>query len=130
MTPKFSIRRALLGTALYLLLALAIKKLGPLYLAPETVLRLGGMWIAVPVIVFANALPKSLVPLDRATCDPAIGQAMRRFVARALVLGGIGFVLAYALAPVAIANSLAASLLLIALIAAIVRVVRTVRRIA
>jgi hypothetical protein len=128
MTPLFTLGRALLGTALYLLLALAIQKLGPYCFSAETVTRLGGMWIAVPAIVMANALPKKLIPLDRLAGDPAQAQALRRFVARALVLGGIGFMLAYALAPLAIANSLATSLLAIAVIVTGLRVMWSARR--
>jgi len=129
MMPKSTLARALLGAALYLLVALAIRKLGPSWFAPDTVSRLGGMWIAVPSIVIANALPKKKrVPLDRLACDPAEVQALRRFVAQALVLGGIGFMLAYGLAPLAVANSMAASLLAIALIAVGLRIVWSARR--
>ncbi len=129
MIPKSPIARTLLGTALYLLVALAIRKLGPAWFAPETITRLGGMWIAVPSIVIANVLPKQkMVPLDRLAGDPAEVQALRRFVARALVLGGIGFMLAYALAPLAAANSMAASLMAIAVIAVGLRIMWSARR--
>jgi len=129
MMPQSPIARALLGTALYLLVALAIRKLGPSWFAPDTVTRLGGMWIAVPSIVIANVLPKKkMIPLDRIAGDPAQVQALRRFVARALVLGGIGFMLAYALAPLAVANSMAASLMAIALVVVGLRIMWSGRR--
>jgi hypothetical protein len=128
MTSMFTLGRTLLATALYLLAAFAIQKLGPLWFGPETVARLGGMWIAVPAIVIANALPKKLVPLDRIAGDPAQAQALRRFVARALVLGGVGFMLAYALAPMAVANSMATSLLAIAVIVVGLRIMWSARR--
>ena len=128
MSSAFTLVRALLATALYLLLALAIQKLGPSLFSVETVTRLGGMWIAVPAIVIANALPKKLVPLDRLGSDPAQAQALRRFVARALVLGGVGFMLAYALAPLASANSMAASLLALSVIVVGLRIMWSARR--
>lgn len=127
MMPKSPLARALLGAALYLLVALAIRKLGPACFGAETVARLGGMWIAVPCIVIANALPKKLVPLHRVAGDPARADALRRFVARALVLGGIGFMLAYALAPMAVANSMATSLLAIAVIVTGLRIMWSAR---
>ena len=127
MTSASTLGRALLGAALYLLVALAIKKLGPSVFSPETVTRLGGLWIAVPAIVIANAVPKKLVPLDRMGNNPAEAEALRRFVARALVLGGIGFMLAYALAPLAIANSMAASLMAISLIVVGLRIMWSAR---
>jgi hypothetical protein len=129
MIPKSTLPRALLGAALYLLVALAIRKLGPSCFAPDTVARLGGMWIAVPSIVIANALPKKkMIPLDRLASDLAEVQALRRFVAWALVLGGIGFMLAYALAPLAVANSMATALMAIAVIATGMRIVWSARR--
>jgi hypothetical protein len=128
MTSMFTLGRALLGAALYLLVAFAIQKLGPRCFSAETVARLGGMWIAVPAVLLANALPKKLVPLDRIAGDPAHAQALRRFVARALVLGGVGFMLAYALAPIAAANAMATSLLAIAVIAVGVRIMWSGRR--
>jgi hypothetical protein len=128
MTSMFTLGRLLLGSALYLLLALAIQKLGPYCFTAETVARLGGMWIAVPALLIANALPKKLIRLDRIACDAAQAQALRRFVARALVLGSVGFMLAYALAPLAIANSLATSLLAIAVIVTGLRILWSARR--
>jgi hypothetical protein len=51
------------------------------------------------------------VPLARLSCDPAREQTLRRFGGRALVLGGLGYALAYALAPIVIASTLAICLL-------------------
>jgi hypothetical protein len=76
-----------------------------------TAQRLMGMLFGAVVLVTANAMPKRLVPLARLSCDPAREQTLRRFAGRALVLGGLGYTLAYALAPVAIASNLAICLL-------------------
>ena len=110
-------------SALYLLLCLVVQKVGPQFFAPETVARLGGMLIGLPATVMGNALPKTLVPLERLARAPAGAEPMRRFVGRTMVLGGVGFMLAYALAPLQIANSLATSLMAIAMIVLGARIV-------
>jgi hypothetical protein len=52
-----------------------------------------------------------LVPLARLSCDPVREQTLRRFAGRVMVLGGLGYALAYAFAPIAIAPTLAICLL-------------------
>ncbi len=83
-----------------------------------------GMLMGTVTIVAANAIPKKLVPLARMTCDPAREQRLRRFGARALVLGGVGYTLAFALAPIAIASTLAVCLLAPAFLAVAASVAR------
>jgi hypothetical protein len=70
-----------------------------------------GMLMGSVVLVSANAIPKRLVPLARLSCDPAREQTLRRFGGRVLVLGGLGYTFAYALAPIPIASTLAICLL-------------------
>jgi hypothetical protein len=106
------IRRSLLIAAIYLLTAVVLNELRQRHVVgAETVVRLMGMLMGSVVLVSANAIPKRLVPLARQSCDPAREQTLRRFGGWALVLGGLGYTLAYALAPIAIASTLAIFLL-------------------
>ncbi|MFP5390374.1 MAG: hypothetical protein ACLGI6_02355 [Gammaproteobacteria bacterium] len=129
------IRRSLLIAAIYLLSALVLNELRQHQLvSAETVMRLMGILIGSAVLVSANALPKKLVPLERLSCAPAREQGFRRFTAWALVAGSLGFMLAYALAPIAIASTLAICLLAPAVLVVLgigarcVRMNRTARR--
>ena len=106
------IRRALLVAAIYLSAAVMLNEFRQYHIvSAETALRLLGMLFGSVVIVSANAIPKRLMPLARLSCDPAREQTRRRFGGWALVLGGMGYTLAYALAPIAIASTLAICLL-------------------
>lgn len=112
MTLDHPIRRALAVAALYLLAALMLTALRQHeVISAETVQRLMGVLMGAVVIASANLIPKRLVPLARASCDPTREQMLRRFCGRVLVLGGLGYTLAYALAPIAIASTLAICLL-------------------
>jgi hypothetical protein len=112
MIPNHPIRRALSIAALYLLASVVLQALRQRgFVSAETVMRLMGMLMGLVVIVTANTVPKRLVPLARLSCDPARDQAFRRIGGWALVLGGLGYTLAYALAPIAIASKLAIYLL-------------------
>ena len=112
MTLDHPIRHALAVAALYLLAALILNQLRlHQIISGETVQRLMGVLMGTVVIATANLIPKRLVPLARVSCDPAREQTLRRFCGRVLVLGGLGYTLAYALAPLAIAAMLAICLL-------------------
>ena len=112
MTLDHPIRRALSVAALYLLAALALDELRlHEVLSAETVQRLMGVLMGTVVIASANLIPKRLVPLARVSCDPAREQMLRRFCGRVLVLGGLGYTLAYMLAPIDVAATLAMCLL-------------------
>jgi hypothetical protein len=107
-----SLRRALTIAAIYLSTALVLNELRQRHLVgDEAVVRLMGMLMGAVVIVSANAIPKRLVPLARLSCAPAREQTLRRFCGWAGVLGGLGYTLAYALAPIAVAGKLAICLL-------------------
>lgn len=110
MTSSFRIRRALF-MASCLVLPLSVSAIGRQYFDAATVIRMTGMVMGALLVVWANAMPKMLVPLDRLSCAPAREQALRRFAAWAMVLGGLGYLLAFALAPIAIASTLAICLL-------------------
>ncbi len=125
MTMDHPARRSLLIAAGYLLLTLTIKELGRhAVIGAETADRLMGMLMGALAVIAGNQIPKKLVPLASLTCDPARDQVMRRFCGRALVLGGLGYMLAFALAPAAIAATLAICLLAPAVVAVGVVAVR------
>lgn len=106
------IRRSLLIAALYLLAAFVLNELRQRHIvSAEAAVRLMGMVMGSVILVSANAIPKRLVPLARLSCDPAREQTLRRLGGWALVLGGLGYTLAYMLAPIAIASTLAVCLL-------------------
>jgi hypothetical protein len=62
-------------------------------------------------MVGGNAIPKTLVPLPRLSCAPSREQTLRRVCGWAAVLGGLGYTLAYAFAPMTIAGQLANGIL-------------------
>ena len=106
------IRRALSVAALYLLTALILDQLRlHQVIGAEAVQRLMGLLMGTVVILSANLIPKRLVPLARLSCDPAREQALRRVCGRVLVLGGLGYTLAFVLAPIQVAPVLAICLL-------------------
>lgn len=112
MIMNHPIRRSLLVAAIYLLTAVVLNELRQRQLvSAEMAMRLMGMLMGSAVLVSANAIPKRLVPLARLSCAPAREQTLRRFAAWTLVLGGLSYTLAYALAPIAIASTLAICLL-------------------
>ena len=112
------LRRSLLIAAVYLLTAVTLNALGQRHvISAETIERLMGVLMGTVVIISANAIPKRLVPLARLSCEPAREQTLRRFGGRVLFLGGLGYTLAFALAPIAMASTLAICLLAPAVIA-------------
>ncbi len=112
MTLDQPIRRSLLIAAFYLLTALTLNELRRLQVIDaEMVQRTMGILMGIGVLISANAIPKRLVPLANLSCDPAREQRLRRFCGVILVLGGLGYTLAYMMAPIAIASTLAIGLL-------------------
>lgn len=112
MIMNHPIRRSLLIAAAYLLAAVVLSELRQHHVvSADTVERLMGMLMGSVLLISANAIPKKLLPLARLSCDPGREQTLRRLGGWALVLGGLGYTLAYALAPIAIASTLAIGLL-------------------
>ena len=112
MIMNHPIRRALLIAAVYLSAAVVLSELRQHHVvSADTVVRLMGMLMGSVVLLSANVIPKKLIPLERLSCDPGREQTVRRLGGWALVLGGLGYTLAYALAPIAIASTLAICLL-------------------
>jgi hypothetical protein len=112
MIMKNPIYRSLLIAAIYLLTAVILNELQQHQLvSAEMSQRMMGLLMGSVVLVSANAIPKKLVPLARLSCDPAREQTLRRIAGWALTLGGLGYTLAYALAPIAVASTLAICML-------------------
>jgi len=116
-----TIVRALLGAALILGASAAIARLTPAYLTPEMAQRLMGALLGAVVVVYANAIPKAISACTRRGRNAAQEQAARRFAGWAMVLGGLGYMLAFLFAPFSIALTLATCLLAGALLAAVAR---------
>src|SRR5471030_2671395 len=112
---------ALLCAALLLALPLLAKLLPPTYAASWLGQRLLGIMMGVVVMLYANVVPKALRSLSHLQCNPATEQSIRRFGGWSLVLGGLGYVLAWLFAPIAQANMLAVALLGTALCALLLR---------
>ncbi|HEU4852032.1 MAG TPA: hypothetical protein VFT37_07740 [Telluria sp.] len=121
-SPKVaSLARAALLAVLFIGIAAALKHTPADYIDPELARRIVGVMTAGIVILYANMVPKSLTPLAALQCDPAAEQALRRFTGIVLVLGGIGYALAWMFAPLDSANAIAMALLGAALAVVLVR---------
>ena len=112
MFTNHSMRRSVLIVAIYLATAVVLHELRLRHVVTaDTVTRLLGMLMGLMVLSSANAIPKSLLLLAQPPNAPARAQTLRRLATAALVLGSLGYTLAYALAPIAIASTLAICLL-------------------
>lgn len=118
------ITRALAGAAFILAASALLRWAAPEYLDAEMAARLTGVLLGFVVVVYANAIPKSLVVLARLRCNPANEQAARRFAGWSLVLGGLGYMAASLLAPLASMHLVGGAILAVALAAAILRCMR------
>ena len=103
-TSQFSqLCRAVLAASFILAAAAVLAWASPAYLDPEWARRLGGALLGGVVVVYANAVPKALSRRMRCA-SPAADPAARRFAGWALVLGGLGYMLAWLLAPLNMAG--------------------------
>ncbi len=116
-----SMGHALLVAGALLSTPLMLRVLSPEFLSQEFARRTMGVLMGVVVVVYANAVPKALIPLARLRRNPIAEQALRRFTGWTLVLGGLAYMLIWAAAPLAYANALAASALGAALLLVVVR---------
>jgi hydrogenase-4 membrane subunit HyfE len=117
MITKFQIRRLLSVAAIFFLAsALLNALLQRQMVSAETAARLMGMLQGIIVIVCANDVPKRLPPLERLYCNPAHDLAYRRFIGWMSVAAGLGFTLAFALAPLPIARHVGICILVLPLL--------------
>jgi hypothetical protein len=120
----YPIGRALAGAMFIIAASALLRWASPDYLSAEMARRLTGVLLGLVVLVYANAIPKSLVALARLRCSPAREQAARRFAGWSLVLGGLGYIAAALTAPLASIHLVGGSILAVALAAAILRCMR------
>lgn len=113
--------RGLFAAALFLGATAALRWLSPTYIDAGLGQRLIGIMMGTLVVVYANALPKTLIPLAALRCRPARDQAVRRFIGIALVSGGVGYILAWIVAPIGVAHVYAMAALGTAFLVAILR---------
>jgi hypothetical protein len=124
MSARFPLGRSLLAAGVIIAISAALSWLAPAYISTELSQRLLGALLGAVVVVYSNAIPKMLVARARLRCTPAEDQAARRFAGWSLVLGGVGYMLAWLFAPLAIAALIGGAVLAAALLMAIVRCLR------
>lgn len=124
MKHAFPLVRALFVAAMILGASAALKWAAPEHLSPEWALRLSGALLGLVVVFYANVIPKSLTSLARLGGSPAAEQAARRFAGWSLVLGGLGYMLAMFVAPLASMHVVGGVVLAAALAAAMLRCLR------
>ena len=125
MNAKSQLVRSLLIGVLIIAIAGALSWLAPAYISAELSHRLLGALLGAVVVVYANAIPKMLATRVRLRCTPAEDQAARRFAGWSMVLGGVGYMLAWLFAPLGLAALIGGGLLAGALLIALVRCLRT-----
>jgi Ca2+/Na+ antiporter len=69
------------------------------YIGDETAKRAVQVAIGLILVYFANLAPKTLEPLAD-SCDPSRVRALQRFSGWALVIGGLGYSLAWLVVPI------------------------------
>ena len=124
MNTAFPLGRSLFAAALIIGASAALKWAAPDYLSPAWALRLTGVLLGFVVVFYANVIPKSLTRMARLHCSPAAEQAARRFAGWSLVLGGLGYMLAMLVAPLAIMHLVGGGILAVAVAAALLRCLR------
>jgi hypothetical protein len=124
MKHAFPLGRALFAALLIVAASAALKWAAPGYLSPEWALRLSGALLGLVVVFYANVIPKSLTSLARLRGSPAAEQAARRFAGWSLVLGGLGYILAMLVAPLASMHPVGGAILAVSLAAAMLRCLR------
>ena len=124
MNVTFQLGRSLLGAALIIAISATLSWLAPSYISTETSHRLLGALLGAVVVFYSNTIPKVLASRARSRCSPAADQAARRFAGWSLVLGGLGYMLAWLLAPIGMASLIAGALLGAGFLLAVLRCLR------
>lgn len=92
----------------FLAVAAALKFLGPQHV--DLGQRILGVMSGMVVVFYSNAIPKALEPLAKLK-NPARHEALMRFIGWCLVLGGLGYALAWIVVPLEYAVTVAVTLL-------------------
>lgn len=127
MSQKKNVRNALFIAGAMIGLSLIVvfaDKAG--YIGDETGKRVIQVAIGLMVVYFSNLAPKTLEPLSEGR-DPARVQALQRFTGWALVLGGLGYALAWMVAPIEHAAIISMAILGSALLLVVARCFWTVK---
>ena len=103
MTIRNAITLAGLMITVSLALAMAVRAD---WIGGDAMERMQGVMMGLIVMVFSNLAPKTLEPLASG-CDPSRKQAIQRFSGWTLVLGGLGYSLAWLVLPIAYAGTVA-----------------------
>lgn len=116
--------RAVALAALILAASALLGWASPAYLSDESARRLLGVLLGAVVVGFSNTIPKMLASRSRLRCSPAQDQAARRFAGWSMVLGGLGYMLAWIFAPLSMAALIGGAALAIGLTLALLRCLR------
>lgn len=100
-TPRSRFWRDLIMASSLIGVALMLAFFRPAGLSAETGMRGLGALMGLMVAVYANEVPKRLPQVSR--CDPARQQSLRRFIGWMLVLGSLGYAVAWIAVPIRIA---------------------------
>jgi len=117
-------RKGLIIAGVLLGVTALVAFLSPDFIRHDLGQRLLGILTGALIVYYANAVPKALRPLAKLRCDPAVEQAIRRFVGWSIVLGGTAYTLSWILTPVDVAAMLAPSLLGTTLLVVFIRTAR------
>ncbi len=118
MTIRNAITLAGLMITVSLALAMAVRAD---WIGGDAMERMQGVMMGLIVMVFSNLAPKTLEPLASG-CDPSRKQAIQRFSGWTLVLGGLGYSLAWLVLPIAYAGTVAMVVLASAVALVVARV--------
>lgn len=95
-----TLRNALILAGLMLTVSLALATaVGADWIGSDAMERAQGVMMGLIVVVFSNLAPKTLEPLSASSCDPSRKQSLQRFSGWTLVLGGLGYALAWLVLP-------------------------------
>lgn len=125
-SPKTnSLVRAVLLAALFLGVAASLEFLP---VDDDMAKRVIGVMTGAMVVFYSNYAPKTLTPLAALRCDPATEQALRRFTGMSMVLGGLGYMLAWMVAPIEWAVPAAVTVLGSAFVLVVIRFILAATR--
>ena len=128
MSSAKQLGRSVIVAAVILLASAMLAWAAPAYLSDDMARRLFGVLLGAVVVAYSNSIPKMLASRARTRCSPAQDQAARRFAGWSMVLGGLGYMLAWMFAPLSMAALLGGAALAIGLALAVLRCLRLGRK--